>query len=90
MAHGKEDDLLAVVAIEDDVSSATELDDPFAEFGREFFDGAADFRMFAENLDALADGFDGSFGGVAALGYEKGVEAGHVAKGGLGPLQTWQ
>ena len=90
VTHREDYDFFAIVAIESHVSAAAELDDPLAELYRKLFDRAADLGVLGENLDTLTDGFDGSFGGVAVFGRKKGVESGHVAEGGLGPLQTWQ
>jgi hypothetical protein len=68
VADGEDDDLFAVVAIEGDVCSLAEFDDPLAELGQQVFDGAADLGVLTENFDAQADGFDGTAGGVGTWG----------------------
>jgi hypothetical protein len=68
VAYGEENDFFAVIAIEHDIGSAAELDDPLTKFGWEIVDGTADLRMVDERVHARSNGFDCSLCRVTALG----------------------
>ena len=78
MSHRQNDDFLFVVAIENDIRPAAELDHPFAELGGQLLDGTAHLRKLAQQLYALPDRLDGALGRVAALGSQKVVQSRHI------------
>lgn len=85
MANCEDDDFPAVVVIEGNVDALSELDDPFAKFGRHLLDGAADFGMSGENPDSLPDGCDGALGRVFVFSSEEVVEALDIQQGAVRP-----
>src|SRR5579863_9848921 len=89
MTHRKYHDLLSVEMIQDNISAAAEFDDPFAEFERQFVDGAADPGTFSEDPDTLPNGLDRAFGRVAAFGRQKIVQTAHIPQRSFRPFQTW-
>ena len=68
VADCEDDDLFTVVVIQNDVGALAEFDDPFSEFRRQFFDGAANLGVSVERFHALPNCLDGSLGRVPAFG----------------------
>ena len=68
VTNGEDDDLFAVVVIQNDVGALAELDDPLSEFRWQFFDGAANLGVSVERFHALSNCLDGSLGRVPAFG----------------------
>ena len=53
MADGEDHDLVPIIAVENDMAVAPELDRPFSELRLQFRHGPAELRMLAENAVAL-------------------------------------
>ncbi len=85
VANGENYDVFAVVVVQNDIGALAEFDDPLAELGRQFFDGAANLRMRAEGFDALSNCLDGSLGCVPAFGSEEVIKAGDIQQSRLRP-----
>ncbi len=75
--------------IQDHVSAASELDDPLAELGWQFIDGAAHLRVFAESFHARTDRLNRALRRIPAFGRQKIMQPGHIAQGLLRPFQAW-
>ena len=71
VADCEDDDLFTVVVIQNDVGALAEFDDPFSEFRRQFFDGAANLGVSVERFHALPNCLDGSLGCVPVFGPRK-------------------
>lgn len=89
VADCEQQHFFAVIAIENDICTVAELNDPLAEFGRHVVDEAADFGLGGEDPYSLANGSDGSCGGFAAFRGKEVEEAGDVAQRCLRPLYSW-
>ncbi len=85
MTDGEDDGFPAVVVIKGDVGALSELDNPFAKFGRQFLDGATDLRVSGKKLDALPDGCDSALGSFLVFSSEEVVEALDIQQGGVRP-----
>lgn len=75
MADREDHGFLAIVAVQRNVGSLSEFDDPFPKFGWQFLHGPANLGMCGEDFHSLADGCDGAFGGFLAVRSEKAVKA---------------
>ncbi len=74
-------DLFSIVAIENDVRSVAELDDPLAKFMRHIVDGSTNFGLGGENPDSLPDGFDCSCGSFTDFRAKEVEVSDNVAQG---------
>lgn len=59
MADGQDYGLLAIKSVKRNVAAASEGDDPFPEFRRHMFSGAASCRLVCEGFDMRSDGLHG-------------------------------
>ena len=89
MPHRQNHDFLTVIAIEDNISTTSKIDHPFAKLLRQFFNRAPHLRKLAQHLHSITNGLDRAPCRLAALRNKKVMQSNNVSQALRSPSQAW-